>query len=158
MNLKQYRYEPLGQASYLVGCVRAREAVVVDPISNLGADFYVLEAADLGLSIVSVLETHVHADFISCGRELAEATGATHRLHESAPAKFPFTPIRDGELIELGKLRLQAIHTPGHTPDHTCFLVTDTVRSQEPWFLLSVELALPLMFTPPQLDPPKWLG
>ena len=137
MILKQYRYEPLGQASYLVGCVRAREAVVVDPISNLGADFYVLEAADLGLSIVSVLETHVHADFISGARELAEATGATHRLHESAPATFPFTPIRDGDLIELGKLSLRAIHTPGHTPDHTCFLVTDTARSPEPWFLLS---------------------
>ncbi|GAC1658275.1 MAG: hypothetical protein NVS9B1_17840 [Candidatus Dormibacteraceae bacterium] len=137
MILKQFRYEPLGQASYLVGCIRSREAVVVDPISNLGPDFYVLEAADLGLSITSVLETHIHADFVSCGRDLAEMTGATYRLHESAPVRFEFQPIRDGEVIELGKLRLEAIHTPGHTPDHTCFLVTDTSRSGDPWFLLS---------------------
>jgi glyoxylase-like metal-dependent hydrolase (beta-lactamase superfamily II) len=61
MIFKQFRHEPLGQASYLLGCPRAREGVVVDPIDDLGAEFYVLEAADLGLDVVAVLETHVHA-------------------------------------------------------------------------------------------------
>ena len=84
MIFKQIRHEPLAQASYVLGCPRAREGVVVDPIEDLGVDFYVLEAADLGLDIVAVLETHVHADFVSCARELAETTGAPHRLHETA--------------------------------------------------------------------------
>jgi hydroxyacylglutathione hydrolase len=65
---KQFRYEPAGQASYLVGCSEAREAFVVDPIADLGCDFYQLEAAGLGVSLVGVLETHIHADYISCAR------------------------------------------------------------------------------------------
>ncbi len=137
MVFKQFRYEPLGQASYLVGCNRAKEAVVVDPIENLGAEFYVLEAADLGVTIVGVIETHIHADFVSCARELAEMAGAPHYLHEAAPARYPFTPLRDGQTLHIGKIEIQAIHTPGHTPEHTAFLVTDTARSSDPWFLLS---------------------
>ena len=70
MILRQFRYENLGQASYLVGCVRSKEAIVVDPIADLGVDHYVPEAADRGLAVTHVLETHVHADFISCAREL----------------------------------------------------------------------------------------
>ncbi len=137
MMFKQFRYEPLGAASYLVGCVRAKECVIVDPIADLGADFYVLEAADLGLSITGVLETHVHADFRSCARELAELTGAMHWLHESAPVRYDFTPLRDGQTIELGKVRITALHTPGHTPEHTSYLIADTARSNDPWFVLT---------------------
>ena len=137
MMFKQFRYEPLGAASYLVGCVRAKEAVIVDPIADVGTDFYVIEAADLGLSIIGVLETHVHADFRSCARELAELTGGTHWLHESAPVRYPFTPLRDGDTIEIGKVRITAIHTPGHTPEHTSYLITDTARSPDPWFVLT---------------------
>jgi hydroxyacylglutathione hydrolase len=137
MMFKQFRYEPLGQASYLIGCTRAKEALVVDPIADLGADFYVIEAADLTLNIVGVLETHVHADFVSCARALAEMTGAKHYLHESAPVRFPFEPIADGAVIEVGQVKVEAIHTPGHTPEHTCYLVTDRARSEEPWFVLT---------------------
>ncbi|NNK49433.1 MAG: MBL fold metallo-hydrolase, partial [Gemmatimonadetes bacterium] len=75
MIFKQFRYEPLNQASYLVGCPKAKEAFIIDPIEGLGADFYVLEAADLGLAIVGVFETHVHADYVSCARDLAEMNG-----------------------------------------------------------------------------------
>jgi hydroxyacylglutathione hydrolase len=137
MMFKQFRHEPLGQASYLLGCVRAKEALVVDPIADLGAEFYVLEAADLTLNIVGVLETHVHADFVSCARQLAEMTGARHYLHESAPVRYPFEPLRDGSVLEVGQVKVEAIHTPGHTPEHTCFLVTDRSRSEEPWFVLT---------------------
>jgi glyoxylase-like metal-dependent hydrolase (beta-lactamase superfamily II) len=136
---KQIRHEPLAQASYVLGCPRAREGVVVDPIDDLGVDFYVLEAADLGLDVVAVLETHVHADFVSCARELAEMTGASHRLHEAARGlvRYEFEPLRDGETIRVGQVEIEAIHTPGHTPEHTAFLVTDHARSDEPWCVLT---------------------
>jgi glyoxylase-like metal-dependent hydrolase (beta-lactamase superfamily II) len=137
--MKQFRFEPLSQASYLVGCSRAKEGVVVDPIADLGADFYVLEAADLGVSLAGVLETHVHADFVSAARELAELTGAPHYLFAAARGlvTYPFTPLEDGQILDIGKVRVQAVHTPGHTPEHTAFLVTDRARSEEPWFVLT---------------------
>jgi hydroxyacylglutathione hydrolase len=136
---KQFRYEPLGQASYLLGCARAREGVVVDPVDDLGAEFYVLEAADLGLDIAAVLETHLHADFVSCARELAEMTGAPHRLHEAAQGlvRYPFEPLRDGESVRVGQVELKALHTPGHTPEHTAYIVWDHARSYEPWCVLT---------------------
>lgn len=139
MIFKQIRHEPLAQASYVLGCPRAREGVVVDPIDDLGVDFYVLEAADLGLDIVAVLETHVHADFVSCARELAATTGAPHRLHEAARGlvRYDFEPLRDEEPLRVGQVELQALHTPGHTPEHTAFLVTDHARADEPWCVLT---------------------
>lgn len=137
MVFKQFRYEPLGQASYVLGCNRAKEGVVVDPCGDLGADFYILEAADLGLNLVGVLETHVHADFRSCARELAEAAGCPHYMHESAPVRYAIRVLRDDEVLTVGKVRLRAIHTPGHTPEHTTYLVTDTGRAEEPWFALT---------------------
>lgn len=137
MIFKQFRYEPLGQASYLIGCARAKEALVVDPIADLGSDFYVVEAADLTLGIVGVLETHVHADFVSCARELAEATGATHYLPKRAPVKYPFTPLDDDQELQIGQVRVKVLFTPGHTPEHCSYLVTDLSRGPEPWFVLT---------------------
>lgn len=137
MIFKQFRYEPLSQASYIVACSRTKAAAVVDPIANSGAEFYALEAADLGLSVTAVLETHIHADFVSCARELADLTGATHYLHEAAPVRYPFEPLTDGQLVTLGLIELRAIHTPGHTPEHVCYVVADHGRAAEPWFLLS---------------------
>ncbi len=139
MIMKQFRYEPLAQASYLVACPRAKEAVIVDPIEDLGSDFYVLEAADLGLAIVGVFETHVHADYVSCARELAEMNGVPHHLHERAEGlvKYDFTPISDGQAFEIGGVRIEAMYTPGHTPEHTAYVITDTARSEEPWFILT---------------------
>lgn len=137
MMFKQFRHEPLGQASYLLGCVREKQAVVVDPAQDLGAEFYLLEAADLSLDIVGVVETHVHADYISGARELAELTGSQHYLHEDATVTYGFTPLKDSQVLEIGKVRIQVIHTPGHTPEHCAYLVTDTGRSEEPWFVLT---------------------
>lgn len=137
MIFKQFRFERLGQASYLFGCPRAKEGFVVDPISDLGVDFYVLEAADLGLAIVQVLETHVHADFISCARELAQTIGAEHRLFHTAPVRYPYVPLLDRQELDAGRVRLEVLPTPGHTPEHASFLVTDRARSEEPWFVLT---------------------
>lgn len=137
MIFKQFRFERLGQASYLFGCPRAKEAFVVDPIADLGADFYVLEAADLGLAIVQVLETHVHADFISCARELAAMVGAEHRLFQMAPVRYRFVPLGAGQTLDAGRVRLQVLPTPGHTPEHAGFLVTDRTRTEDPWLVLT---------------------
>src|SRR6185312_15996414 len=86
-----------------------------------------------------VLETHVHADFVSCARELAEMTGAPHYLHEAATGlvKYAFAPLGDEQEIEVGKVRVRACFTPGHTPEHTSFVVTDRGRTEEPWFGLT---------------------
>ena len=139
MIFKQFRYEPLSAASYLVGCARAREAVVVDPIADLGADFYVLEAADQGLDVVGVAETHVHADFVSCARELAELTAAPHYLGAAAQGlvRYDFAPLADRDEIRVGQVELRAIATPGHTPEHTALLVVDHARTDEPWAVLT---------------------
>jgi glyoxylase-like metal-dependent hydrolase (beta-lactamase superfamily II) len=139
MIFKQYRFEPLAQASYLLGCVRAREAVVVDPIAKLGAEAYVLDAADLGLTLVGVFETHVHADYVSCARDLAGISGVPLYLHQAARGlvRFDFTAIADRQVFDIGKVRIEALHTPGHTPEHTAYLATDRGRSEEPWFVLT---------------------
>jgi hydroxyacylglutathione hydrolase len=134
---RQFRFEKIGQASYLFGCARAKEAIVVDPIADLGVDFYVIEAADRGLAVTRVLETHVHADFVSCARELAEATAADHCLFHTAPVKYAFTPLEDGQIVDVGQVRVQVLATPGHTPEHTAFVVTDRARGPEPWFVLT---------------------
>lgn len=137
MIFKQFRFEKIGQASYLLGCARSKDAAVVDPIADLGVEYYLMEAADRGLAIAQVLETHVHADYISCGRELAEATGAGHALFESAPVRYPFAPLAARQRIDLGKVRLEVLPTPGHTPEHVSYLVTDRARSEAPWFVLT---------------------
>jgi hydroxyacylglutathione hydrolase len=136
---KQFRYEPLSQASYLLGCPRTKEAFVVDPIADLGPDSYVLEAADLGLGITGVLETHVHADFVSCARQLAEMNGCPHFLGEPARdyVRYDFKPLGDGQVLELGQVRVQVIATPGHTPEHVAFLLTDRARGDDPWCVLT---------------------
>ena len=139
MIFKQFRYEPLFQASYLVGCPRAREAVVIDPIADLGVDFYVLEAADQGLDIAGVLETHIHADFVSCAAELADIAAVPRYL--GAPAaglvSFEFAPLADGDTIRIGQVEVRAVATPGHTPEHTAILIIDHSRSDEPWAVLT---------------------
>lgn len=139
MIFRQLTYGPDGCASYFLGCVKAKEAVVVDPLASLGAEEYLMEAADRGLAIQYVIDTHTHADHLSCGRELAEMTGATYCLSEAARplVRYGFHPLRDGDVISIGKVDLQVLATPGHTPDSLCLLVTDHARSGAPWFVLT---------------------
>jgi glyoxylase-like metal-dependent hydrolase (beta-lactamase superfamily II) len=108
---------------------------VCDPIEKI--EPYLRVSEEIGMKIRYVVDTHVHADHISGGRRLAEATGADYVLHESAEARFPFRCVRDNEELDLGNVRIRVLHTPGHTPEHIALAVTDKTRGLEPWFLLS---------------------
>jgi hydroxyacylglutathione hydrolase len=113
--------EGLAQASYLVACERIREGVIVDPRRDI--DVYVAAARQQGIEIVAAIETHIHADFVSGARELA-ATGARVFAGPGAALGFAAAEVRDGERVPLGDLRVEFLHTPGHTPEHVCVLVT----------------------------------
>jgi glyoxylase-like metal-dependent hydrolase (beta-lactamase superfamily II)/rhodanese-related sulfurtransferase len=126
MVLQQYYLACLAQASYLVGDERSGRAVVVDPRRDV--DEYVADAARLGLRIEEVILTHVHADFISGHLELRARTGCRIRLGARATVEYPFTPLRDGESVELGGVRLVALETPGHTPESIALVVYDLQR------------------------------
>ena len=100
-------------------------------------DVYADFARSKGMEIKYVIDTHVQADHFSGGRRLAELTGARYCLHESADVAFDFTPLADGEELDLGNVIVRVLHTPGHTPESVCLLVTDKTRAPEPWFVLS---------------------
>jgi hydroxyacylglutathione hydrolase len=136
MILRQYLHtSPAVGASYLLGCGGKASAVIVDPMGAIKP--YLEDAARLGVKILYVLDTHVHADHRSSARELAAATGAQYVLHESVQANFEFQPARDEDELELGNVVLKLWHTPGHTPEHFSILVTDRTRASEPWMILS---------------------
>jgi glyoxylase-like metal-dependent hydrolase (beta-lactamase superfamily II) len=84
-----------------------------------------------------VIDTHVHADHFSAGRQLAKAAGAEYVLAEHADVSFPFRGARDEEVLPLGNVAAKVLHTPGHTPEHICILVSDHTRADEPWFVLT---------------------
>ncbi|MFY9684203.1 MAG: MBL fold metallo-hydrolase [Pseudolabrys sp.] len=135
MILRQYLHSgPVG-ASYLVGCAGRAAAAVVDPMGDIAP--YRRAAEEAGMRIRYVIDTHLHADHISIGRKLAEATGAEYVLFEGAKVTFPFLAARDGEILEIGNVTIEVVHTPGHTPEHISMLVTDRTRSNEPWFVLT---------------------
>ena len=89
------------------------------------------------MSITHVIETHIQADHRSGGRELATRTGAAYCLHESSQVSFHFQPLKDGDEIVCGNVMVKILHTPGHTPESICLLVTDKTRGSDPWFLLT---------------------
>lgn len=139
MLLERIYDEDLAQASYLIGCQRKGEAVVVDARRDI--DTYRSLAAANGMKIVAVTETHIHADYLSGTRELAAATGAKIYVSgEGGPDwQYGFDGERlfDGSKITIGNITVQALHTPGHTPEHLSFLITDGAFSSEPGYLLS---------------------
>lgn len=128
MIFRQYLQETLSCASYLIGCPTLGVAAVVDP--QPGSVDYQSEALRFGLRITDVIDTHLHADHPSAARDLAAATGARLRMGADASVAFPFEPLSDGDVIEVGNRRLEVLHTPGHTPEHVCLYVDD-------WFLLT---------------------
>lgn len=136
----EHLYEPdLAQSSFIVGCQATGEAVVVDPRRDVHV--YLRRVQEQGLRIVAVTDTHIHADYVSGACELATATGATLYLSaeggEEWSYRFPHEPLRHGSVIRLGNVSLEALHTPGHTPEHLSFLITDGARSELPSHLLS---------------------
>lgn len=136
MILRQYLHtNPAVGASYLLGCGGKASAAIVDPMGAI--EPYLEDAARLGVKILYVIDTHVHADHRSNAREIAAATGAHYVLHKSAQASFEFQAAKDEDELELGNVVLKLWHTPGHTPEHLCILVTDRTRASEPWMILS---------------------
>ena len=132
MLLKRIYDDHLAQASYLLGCQATGEALVIDP--NRDIEQYLAMARDERLRITHVTETHIHADFASGSRELASRSGARLLLSDCGDAdwKYRFAgeadtqPLRDGDTFMVGNLAVDVVHTPGHTPEHVVFVVTDT--------------------------------
>lgn len=138
MLLKYFYDEKLAQASYLAGCAATGEALVVDPMRDITP--YLEAARKEGLRITHVAETHIHADFVSGSRELAAAAGANIFLSDMGPADWKYAYadqenvilVREGDMFMVGNIRIDVIHTPGHTPEHISFMVTDTAVADKP--------------------------
>lgn len=136
MIFRQITHDDLGCASYLVGDEKAGVAAVVDPKFEI--DEYLDLARYMGVSIEHILETHNHADHVSGHGRLAAATGAAIHVFRDAAPSYDHEPFDDGWELELGTVRICAIHTPGHRPEHTVFALIDTSRGDdEPWALLT---------------------
>jgi hydroxyacylglutathione hydrolase len=136
MIIRQYLdTAPVVAASYLFGCGGRALGAVVDPTEDI--ERYMSDAEALGLPIRYVIDTHLHADHISGGRELAAQTGAEYVLFADAGAHYEFRGVRDGDVLELGNVLVRVLHTPGHTPEHMSLLVTDRARGADPWFVLT---------------------
>jgi hydroxyacylglutathione hydrolase len=132
-------FEPkLAQTSYLIGCAVARECIVIDP--NRDADQYVQAAEAEGARIAHVTETHIHADYLSGSRELAARTNATLYVSGEGGPDWSYAfagdphvrAIKAGDTIQIGNIRIDVLHTPGHTPEHVSFLITDGAAADEP--------------------------
>jgi len=121
MVLRQFYLNCLAHASYLVGDEASRQAVVVDPQRDV--EQYIAAAREQGLRITHVVLTHLHADFLAGHLELRDRTGATICLGAKADAEYEFVGLKDGDSIDLGRVRLQALETPGHTPESISLLV-----------------------------------
>jgi hydroxyacylglutathione hydrolase len=138
MLLKYFYDDKLAHASYMVGCQVTNEAVIVDPGRDI--ELYLREAAAQGMRIVGAAETHIHADFVSGARELAERTGATLYVSDEGDAdwkyhylnEYPHQLLRDGDCFMVGNIRMVTMHTPGHTPEHISFVLTDTMGADRP--------------------------
>lgn len=138
MLLQRFYDHTLAQASYLIGCPATGEALIVDP--NRDVDQYIEAAEAEGMRISHVTETHIHADFVSGARELAHRTGARLHLSDEGGPDWAYgfareagaVLMKDGHTFMVGHIRIQARHTPGHTPEHMTFLVTDTPATDVP--------------------------
>jgi hydroxyacylglutathione hydrolase len=143
MFLRRFYDDGLAQASYMIGCDGSGEAVVIDANRDVGR--YLSAAETEGLRITHVTETHIHADFVSGSRELARRAGATLLLSAEGGRDWQYafaagdgaTLLRDGDAFHAGRVRFDVLHTPGHTPEHLAFLVTDLAASDRPVGLLS---------------------
>ena len=124
--------------SYFFGCATYTRAIAVDVVAGDEA-WFVEQARLAGVAITHVIDTHVHADHYSGGRKLAQMVGAPYCLHESDQGKlgFQFEPLRDGQKLDLGNVQVEVLHTPGHTDDSICLLVSDLRRGETPWFVVT---------------------
>lgn len=133
MHFRQFYVGCLAHASYLIG--DEGEAVVVDPSRDV--QMYLDEAEAHGLRITYVLETHLHADFVSGHRDLQARTGATIGIGARAQAGFPHLPLQDGDVLGVGRVRIRVLETPGHTPESLSYLVYEHEGDDAPWGVLT---------------------
>ncbi|MFZ1142536.1 MAG: MBL fold metallo-hydrolase [Candidatus Sulfotelmatobacter sp.] len=133
MYFEQFYLGCLAHASYLLAS--EGEAVVVDPQRDV--ELYLKAAADHGVTIRHIVESHLHADFVSGHKELAARTGAKIYIGAQAGARFPHVPVRDGFELKFGKALIRVLETPGHTPESICLVVTDEEQSRAPWAVLA---------------------
>ena len=139
MIVKRFFEPSIAQSSYLIGCAQTGESIVIDP--NRDVDQYITEAAREGLRITHVTETHIHADYVSGSRELAQRTGGRLLLSDEGDANWKYEyvdrldnyqALHDGDRIVIGRIRVDVLHTPGHTPEHLTFLITDGAAADRP--------------------------
>ncbi|MCC6906816.1 MAG: MBL fold metallo-hydrolase [Phycisphaerales bacterium] len=137
MLFRQIYDDRLAQAAYLIGCQRTGEAIIIDPQRDV--DRYMSEAKKHGLRLIACAETHIHADFLAGSRQLAEMMGARVYVSDCGDAdwkygwlesrrdsgKYDAVRLKDGDTFRIGGIEFRTVHTPGHTPEHICFLVTD---------------------------------
>ena len=136
MIFKQKYLNCLAHASYLIGDEETRTAAVIDPQRDV--EWYLDEAAQSGLQIRYVFLTHFHADFLAGHLELRDRAGAKIYLGARAQAEYSFAPMKDGDILEFGKVRLQVLETPGHTPESISILAYDLVKNDtKPWAVLT---------------------
>jgi hydroxyacylglutathione hydrolase len=135
MFFKQIVHEDLGCASYMVCSASSGTCAVVDPRWEI--EPYLETAESNGFRITHIVETHNHADHVSGHGRLARATEAQIDIHEDAGVEYEHHPLKDGEVIDLGDVKIHVIHTPGHRPEHIALAVEDASRSTEPWMVLT---------------------
>ncbi len=135
MIFRQITHDDLGCASYLIGDEHAGVGAVVDPRFEI--DEYLELAQYVDVRIEHIFETHNHADHLSGHGRLVAATGAQIHIHAAAAVDYEHDPLNDGDEVGLGALTVRALHTPGHRPEHTAFLLIDTNRGAEPWAALT---------------------
>ena len=135
MILRQFLHTDPVAISYVLGCGGKGCGAAVDPVGD--PSIYLDAARTTGMKIHYVIDTHIHADHLSTGRPLAEAAGAEYVLFAEAEARSGFRAVGDREVLPLGNVVVQVLHTPGHTPEHICLLVTDRTRAEEPWLVLT---------------------
>jgi glyoxylase-like metal-dependent hydrolase (beta-lactamase superfamily II) len=129
----------LGCNSFLVGDEVSGQGAVVDPLGQVGIEAYVLEAHSLGMQIVEVLETHVHADHVSLAKDLARELSVPYRISRHAPiiSMTEAHRLAEGMRLEYGALALDVWETPGHTPDSLALVIRDLARGEAPWAVLT---------------------
>ncbi|MEC2074514.1 MBL fold metallo-hydrolase [Metabacillus fastidiosus] len=138
MLLRYFYDEKLAHASYMVGCQKKGEAVIVDPMRNI--ELYIQAAEKENMKITGALETHIHADFVAGSRELADRFGATMYISDEGDENWKYENLdginhvllKDGDTFGLGKLTFEVMHTPGHTPESISFLLTDGAAADKP--------------------------
>ena len=127
--------EPVIATSYLFGCPTEGIGAVVDPVGDIAR--YLEKSEEGNVAIRYVIDTHMHADHVSNGRELAEAAGAEYVLLAGTETNYTFRGVEDGEILHMGNTEVEVLHTPGHTPEHISLVVTDHARADEPWLVMT---------------------